>query len=129
MNEPAAIDASKVRFGALGAVVGFLVFVELTSGVIQGFYTPLLTDIARHFGVPDADVNWLEGGQAMVAAIVIPAFAKLGDMIGHRRMLLVSTAITAVASLVMPLTGNFWLFLVAWSLQASTSCGFPWKPR
>lgn len=117
MNEPAAIDASKVRFGALGAVVGFLVFVELTSGVIQGFYTPLLTDIARHFGVPDADVNWLEGGQAMVAAIVIPAFAKLGDMIGHRRMLLVSTAITAVASLVMPLTGNFWLFLVAWSLQ------------
>ena len=112
-----AIDPGKVRFGALGAVVGFLVFVELTSGVIQGFYTPLLTDIARHFGVPDADVNWLEGGQAMVAAIVIPAFAKLGDMIGHRRMLLVSTALTAVASAAMPLTGNFWLFLLAWSLQ------------
>lgn len=117
MSEPVAVDAGKIRFGALGAVVGFLVFVELTSGVIQGFYTPLLTDIARHFGVPDADVNWLEGGQAMVAAIVIPAFAKLGDMIGHRRMLLVSTALTAVASIAMPLTGNFWLFLVAWSLQ------------
>lgn len=110
-------DPPKVRFGALGAVVGFLVFVELTSGVIQGFYTPLLTDIARHFGVPDADVNWLEGGQAMVAAIVIPAFAKLGDMVGHRRMLLVSAAVTAVASAAMPLTGNFWLFLLAWSLQ------------
>jgi MFS family permease len=110
-------DPPRVRFGPLGAVVGFLVFVELTSGVIQGFYTPLLTDIARHFGVPDADVNWLEGGQAMVAAIVIPALAKLGDMVGHRRMLLVSTAATAVASAAMPLSGNFWLFLVAWSLQ------------
>ncbi|MGC3993105.1 MAG: MFS transporter [Propionicimonas sp.] len=118
MSETAsATDAGRVRFGALGAVVGFLVFVELTSGVIQGFYTPLLTDIARHFGVPDADVNWLEGGQAMVAAIVIPAFAKLGDMVGHRRMLLVSTALTALASAAMPLTGNFWLFLLAWSLQ------------
>jgi MFS family permease len=117
MSEPSVIDAPKIRFGPLGAVVGFLVFVELTSGVIQGFYTPLLTDIARHFGVPDADVNWLEGAQAMVAAIVIPAFAKLGDMVGHRRMLLVSTAITALASVLMPLAGNFWLFLAAWALQ------------
>jgi MFS family permease len=111
------VDPGRVRFGSLTTVVGFLVFVELTSGVIQGFYTPMLTDIARYFGVPDADVNWLEGGQAMVAAIVIPAFAKLGDMIGHRRMLLVSTAVTAAASALMPLTGNFWLFLLAWSLQ------------
>jgi MFS family permease len=117
MSETKATDAAKVRFGALGAVVGFLVFVELTSGVIQGFYTPLLTDIARYFGVPDADVNWLEGAQMMVAAIVIPAFAKLGDMIGHRKMLLVSTAVTALASMLMPLTGNFWLFLVAWAFQ------------
>jgi MFS family permease len=112
-----ATDPGRVRFGTLTAVIGFLVFVELTSGVIQGFYTPLLTDIARHLGVPDADVNWLEGGQAMAAAIIIPALAKLGDMVGHRRMLLVSTAFTAVASMGLPLTDNFWLFLLAWSLQ------------
>lgn len=117
MTVQSKAEHAPTHFGALRAVVGFLVFVEITSGIIQGFYTPLLTDIARYFGVPDADVNWLEGGQAMVAAIVIPAFAKLGDMVGHRRMLLVSTAVTAVASAAMPLTGNFWLFLVAWSLQ------------
>lgn len=114
---PPVTDPGKIRFGALSAVVGFLVFVELTSGVIQGFYVPMLTDIARHLGVPDADVNWLEGGQAMVAAIVIPAFARLGDLVGHRRMLLVSTALTALASAAMPLTDNFWVFLLAWSLQ------------
>lgn len=117
MTDSRVADPGKVRFGALSSVVGFLVFVEVTSGVIQGFYTPMLTDIARHLGVPDADVNWLEGGQAMVAAIVIPAFAKLGDLVGHRRMLLVSTALTALASAAMPLTDNFWLFLLAWSLQ------------
>jgi len=117
MSDSRTTDPGKIRFGSLSAVVGFLVFVELTSGVIQGFYVPMLTDIARHLGVPDADVNWLEGGQAMVAAIVIPAFAKLGDLVGHRRMLLVSTALTALASAAMPLTDNFWVFLLAWSLQ------------
>ncbi len=30
----------------LAAIVGFLVCVELASGVLQGFYTPIFTDIA-----------------------------------------------------------------------------------
>lgn len=36
--------------GTLATVVGFLAFVEFTSGVLQGYYTPMLTDIARHLG-------------------------------------------------------------------------------
>ncbi|MFE1663726.1 MFS transporter [Microbacterium sp. P02] len=103
--------------GTLAGVVGFLAFVEFTSGVLQGYYTPMLTDIARHLGIHDADVNWLEGTQLMLSALVVPAFAKLGDMIGHKRMLLISTAITAAASLVLPFTDSFPIFLVAWALQ------------
>ena len=87
--------SARATLGALAAVVGFLAFVEFTSGVLQGYYTPMLTDIARHLGIHDADVNWLEGAQLMLSALVVPAFAKLGDMIGHKRMLLVSTALTA----------------------------------
>ena len=102
-----------VTLGTLAGVVGFLAFVEFTSGVIQGYYTPMLTDIARHLGVHDADVNWLEGTQLMLSALVVPAFAKLGDMIGHKRMLVVSTAITAAASLVLPFTDSFGVFLAA----------------
>jgi MFS family permease len=108
---------SKARLGALAGVVGFLAFVEFTSGVLQGYYTPMLTDIARHLGIHDADVNWLEGSQLMLSALVVPIFAKLGDMVGHKRMLLVSTALTAGASLVLPFTDSFALFLVAWTLQ------------
>jgi MFS family permease len=47
----------------------------------------------------------------------VPAFAKLGDMFGHKRMLLWSTAITALASLALPFAGSFGVFLVAWALQ------------
>ncbi|KJL19944.1 Quinolone resistance protein NorB [Microbacterium azadirachtae] len=103
--------------GALVAVVGFLAFVEFTSGVLQGYYTPMLSDIARHLGIHDADVNWFEGAQLMLSALVVPAFAKLGDMIGRKRMLLVSTALTAIAAFVLPFTATFGVFLVAWALM------------
>ncbi len=103
--------------GILATVVGFLAFVEFTSGVLQGYYTPMLTDIARHLGIHDADVNWLEGTQLMLSALVVPAFAKLGDMLGHKRMLLISTALTAAAALVLPFTDSFAVFLIGWTLM------------
>ncbi|MBO1901909.1 MFS transporter [Leucobacter weissii] len=106
-----------VRLGPLTGIVGFLAFVEFTSGILQGYYTPMLTDIARHLGIHDADVNWFEGTQLMLSALVVPAFAKLGDMFGHKRMLLWSTALTAIASLALPFTDSFAVFLVAWTLQ------------
>ncbi|MFE5307176.1 MFS transporter [Isoptericola sp. NPDC056573] len=109
----------------MAAVVGFLAFVELTSGVIQGYYTPMLTDIARHLGVHDADVNWLEGTQLMVSALVVPVLAKLGDMVGHRRMLLVSSGVTAVATLALPFMPSFGLFLAAWAVQGFYSAWLP----
>jgi len=109
--------AQRVTLGTLAGVVGFLAFVEFTSGVLQGYYTPMLTDIARNLGIHDADVNWLEGTQLMLSALVVPAMAKLGDMVGHKRMLLFSTAVTAAASLVLPFTDSFPLFLAAWALQ------------
>jgi MFS family permease len=108
---------SRVTLGTLAGVVGFLAFVEFTSGVLQGYYTPILTNIARHLHIHDADVNWLEGTQLMLSALVVPAFAKLGDMVGHKRMLLISTALTALASLVLPFTDNFGVFLAGWALM------------
>jgi MFS family permease len=107
----------RVTLGMLAGVVGFLAFVEFTSGVLQGYYTPMLTDIARHLDIPDADVNWFEGSQLMLSALVVPAFAKLGDMIGHKRMLLWSTALTGAAALVLPFTDSFAMFLIAWTLM------------
>lgn len=104
-------------FGGLGSIVGFLAFVEFTSGVLQGYYAPLLTDIARHLGVNDADVNWLEGSQLMLSALVVPALSKLGDQVGHRRVLVWSTMVTLAASIALVVAPVFWVFLVAWALQ------------
>lgn len=110
-------NATPLLFGGLASVVGYLAFVEFTSGVLQGYYTPMLTDIARHLEVTDADINWLEGAQLMLSALVVPALSKLGDQIGHRRMLLLSTAVTFGASAALAVAPVFWVFLVAWAMQ------------
>ena len=45
------------------AIVGLLVAVEVASGVLQGYYTPIFSDIADHLGIDDADVNWFDSSQ------------------------------------------------------------------
>lgn len=60
----------------LAPIIAALALVEITSGILQGYYTPILTDIARHLGVHDADVNWLEAAQLMVSALCVPCWPR-----------------------------------------------------
>ena len=110
---PKVRSAGAITFG----LVGFLFLVELTSGILQGYYVPLISDLVKHLGIHDADFNWFEAGQLLLSAIVVPVLAKLGDMFGHKRILLISTVLTALASWGLVLAGDFTSFLIAWSLQ------------
>ena len=105
--------AGAITFG----LVGYLFLVELVSGILQGFYVPLIPDLVEHLGIRDADFNWFEASQLLLSAIVVPVLAKLGDMYGHKRILLVSTVLTAAATWALAFTGDFWAFLIAWTLQ------------
>ena len=115
MTAPA--DAGRRGLRSLGPVVLFLALVEITSGILQGYYTPILTDIARNLDIVDGDVNWFEAAQLMLSALAVPVLAKLGDIYGHKRILLVSTVLTAAASWGVAFAPDFWTFLAAWSLQ------------
>lgn len=101
----------------LAVVVGFLVCVEVASGILQGYYTPIFSDIADHLEIQDADVNWFEAAQLVVSALVVPILARLGDLVGHRQVLLLSTAVTALASFLVAFAPNFTTFLIAWAIQ------------
>ena len=107
--------------GKSGAItfglVGYLFLVEMASGILQGYYVPLIPDLVKHLGIRDADFNWFEAAQLLLSAIVVPILAKLGDMYGHKRILLVSTVLTAAATWWLAFTGDFTSFLIAWALQ------------
>jgi MFS family permease len=105
--------AGAVTFG----LVGFLFLVELVSGILQGYYVPLVPNLIRHLDIRTADYNWFETAQLLLSAIVVPFLAKLGDMFGHKRILLVSTLLTAAATWWLAFAGDFTTFLIAFALQ------------
>jgi MFS family permease len=106
--------AGAITFG----LVGYLVLVEIVSGILQGYYVPLITDLVTYLNISDADFNWFEAAQLLISALVVPVLAKLGDMYGHKKILLISTVLTAMASWGLVLADNFVGFLIAWALQA-----------
>ena len=99
------------------SLVGFLFLVELSSGILQGYYIPLIHELAVHLGISDADYNWFEAGQLLLSALAVPIFAKLGDMYGHKRMLVITTGITAAATWWLAFTADFATFLIAFAIQ------------
>ena len=103
--------------GATAALIGWLTLVELTSGILQGYYVPLISDIVKHLGIHDADYNWFEAAQLLLSALVVPVLAKLGDMFGHKRILLVATVLTALASWALAFSHDFTTYLIAFALQ------------
>lgn len=118
MTRPSTV--ARVRGSALGVtagLIGWFIVVELVSGILQGYYVPLFSDIVVHLGIRDADVNWFEAGQLLLSALVLPILAKLGDMFGHKKILLISALLTAAASWGLVFADSFWTFLLAWSLQ------------
>jgi len=63
--------ADRITFRTMAfGLVGFLFLVELTSGILQGYYVPLASKIAGHIGVDTADYNWTEAAQLLVSALV-----------------------------------------------------------
>jgi MFS family permease len=107
------------KSGAVTAgLIGFLFFVEFVSGILQGFYVPLIPDLVDYLGIRDADFNVFEGAQLLLSALVVPVLAKLGDMYGHKKILLVATVLTAGATWWLVFATDFTSFLIAWTLQA-----------
>src|SRR5882757_6742007 len=105
--------AAGVTFG----LIGFLFLVEIVSGILQGYYVPLISDLVKYLHIKDADFNWFEAAQMLLSALVVPILAKLGDMYGHKKILLISTVLTALSTWALVLADNFTTFLIAWALQ------------
>jgi MFS family permease len=113
------------RLHSLTTVVGFLVAVEIASGILQGFYTPIWKDIAGNLSINDADVNWFEAANLVFSALAIPLLARLGDLIGPKKVLLLSVGITAAGSWVLAFAPSFTTFLVGFALQGALVVWLP----
>ena len=121
MSQHVGTEPHESAIGAhsLVTIVGFLVCVEVASGILQGYYTPIFSDIADHLEISDADVNWFEAAQLIVSALCVPVLARLGDMVGAKNVLLLSTAVTALGSWILAFAPSFTTFLIGWAVQGA----------
>ena len=106
---PTTLPGTNIRpVPGLIAIVGFLVGVEFA-----GYYTPIYPQLAKHLAIHEGDINWFEAAQLIFSALCIPLLARLGDLVGHKKVLLLSTAVTAAGSWLLAFAPGFWSFLIA----------------
>jgi MFS family permease len=101
----------------LTAVVGFLVVLELASGILQAWYPPLLPSIMERYGITAGELNWVSAVYLLSTAVCVPLITKLGDLYGHRRLLIISAALVALGSVLVAIAPTFGVLLVGRAIQ------------
>lgn len=107
-------DKNSAQQGAttLGVTLSLLIFIEVTSGFVQGFYTPLLPDLAHRVGVSGEAMNWFQTAQAMSAAVLVPLLSKMGDVLGPRKILKGAVVSVLLGTLLVALAPAYPIVLV-----------------
>ena len=115
------VSGARSTFG----VVGFLVVMEFGSGALQGWFSPLLAAIGQQFEVGAGALNWVNAMYMLMTVACVPILAKLGDMFGHKRLLIVASTLVAAGSLVVAFAPTFEFFLIGRALQAPLAAFLP----
>jgi MFS family permease len=76
----------------------------LDYGLEQSIVLPALPNLASHYGASVIGIAWFATGFLLAAAIAIPLAARLGDLVGKKRMILLSLALISGGSLLCALT-------------------------
>lgn len=109
----------------MSAIVGFLIFVEFTSGFVQGFYIPLYGSLSERLNITDADITWFVTLWTLSSAVCIPVLAKLGDIFGHRKMLRLAVLAVLVGVCFVAFSDNYALVLVGRIMTGPLSVWLP----
>ena len=97
----------------------------LAYSLAQTMLVPAFTDIERELKVTAADVTWLLTAYLVSAAVFTPLFGRLGDMVGKRRMLVVSVGAFAAGNLLSAAGGTYALVLGGRVVQGIAGGMFP----
>jgi MFS family permease len=106
---PGERDAAPARAGAgaageeAGRRVGLALFLvsaaQFTLQLDFSIVNVALATIQREFGVPAADLQWIVTGYALPFGALLLLGGRIGDLTGHRRLLVCGLALFGVTSL------------------------------
>ncbi|MCW2761713.1 MAG: stp 6 [Marmoricola sp.] len=80
--------------------------------LLQSLVVPVLTELQRAFETDQATVTWVLTAYLLSASICTPLLGRLGDVLGKKRILVVTLAALSVGSLMAALSPSIeWLIL------------------
>ena len=95
------------------------------AGFTPALVFPVLGRIAAQQQVSTGTVTWVLTASFIATAVATPIVGRLADLVGRRRMLVITMAAVVVGSVIAATTLNFAFFLVGRVLQGCASALYP----
>ncbi|WP_330256954.1 MFS transporter [Nocardia sp. NBC_00565] len=109
--------AESTRSTHVGAVVSVLALGGIVMSLMQTLVVPIVPELPTLLHASASDTSWAITATLLAGAVVTPMVGRLGDMVGKRRMLLLSVCVLVVGSLVCALSSSLAPIVVGRALQ------------
>ncbi|MEU6402402.1 MFS transporter [Streptomyces sp. NPDC046985] len=108
-----------------GLIITALAIVAAVSALQQAVVVPILPRLQVAFDTSLASVSWALTVSLLVGAIATPIAGRLGDMLGHKKVLVGVVALLVLGSVVGAVGTSLPMFLVARVLQGCSAAVVP----
>ncbi|WP_335972286.1 MFS transporter [Streptomyces sp. CA2R106] len=113
-----------------GVVSARLVVVTMAAAVfllsmIQTLVVPVLPEIGTQLGASATAVGWVTTSTMLTASAVTPLLGRIGDVFGHRRVILAALVVTLAGSVLAAVTHSIGLLILGRVLQGASFGLFP----
>ena len=108
--------------------LGIVVLIVLIDLLGFSVVMPLLAPFAKQYGFEEWRIGLLFSAYPMCQLVAGPILGRLSDRYGRRPLLIVSQAGTALSFLILGLSRDYWIMLLARMLDGASG-GTSWWPR
>ncbi|WP_213814864.1 MFS transporter [Glaciihabitans sp. dw_435] len=106
-------------------LVIYLALAGLSFAVLQSLVAPALSTIATDLDVSTSAVSWIITAYLLSASVLTPIFAKLGDMQGKRRILIVVVSLLLVGTIIAALATSLPVMIIGRIFQGAAGAVLP----
>lgn len=102
-----------------------LLMAVMSFSLLQTMVVPALPDLQEQFQTSPTVMSWVLSAFLLSSAVGTVILARLGDMFGRKRLLLVSLLLLAAGSLFAALAGSVGVLIAARAVQGLGAATFP----
>lgn len=93
-------------------VIFALGFATAGEGVFLGGVLPILPAIGHYYGIAPGEAFWVNAVFLLAVGVTCPVLSRLGDIHGHRKLTLITLAMSVLGIALDVVAPNYTLFLV-----------------